>query len=77
MLQILISGVNPSTRVGVSNLKSLICSTKLVHFQFNVVDMCDYIMANYELIVERGGCHDDIVLDLYNALLSGKNDAFN
>jgi len=77
MLQILISSVNLSTRVGVSDLKSWIHSTKLVQFQYNVVDMCNIIMTSYELINKRGGCHDDIFLDLYDALLSGKNDVFN
>ena len=77
MLFILISGVNPLTRVGVSHLKSLIRSTKMTQFQFNAVDMCDNIMANFEMIYERGGRHDDIMLDLYDALLFGKNDVFN
>ena len=36
--------------------------------------MCDSIMTNYKLIGERGGRHEDIVLDLFDALLSGKND---
>ena len=32
---------------------------------------------DYELIIERpNGKHDDIVIDLYTALLSGKNDIF-
>ena len=77
MLHILIAGVNPSTRVGVSDLKSIIRSTKLVQFQYNVVEMCDSIITNYEIIEERGGRHEDIVLDLFDALLSGKNDIFN
>ena len=77
MLQILISGVNPSTRVGVSDLKSLIRFARLIQFQYNVVDMCDSIMSNYELIGKCGGRHDDIILDLYDALLLGKNDVFN
>ena len=77
MLQILVSGVNPLTRLGVSDLKTLICLTKFVHYQYNFVDMCDSIMSNYELIKERGGHHDDIVLDLSDSLLSGKNDVFN
>ena len=77
ILHLLISSVNPSTRVGVSDLKSLIRSARLMQFQYSIIDMCDSIMANYELIGERGGCHNDIILDLYDALLSGKNDVFN
>ena len=39
--------------------------------------MCDNIITDYKMITGRGGCHDDIVLDLYNALLLGKNNIFN
>ena len=34
-------------------------------------------MADFEMIIERGCIHDDIVLDLYNTLLLVKNDIFN
>ena len=55
MLQIIISSVNPSTYIGVIDLKSTIGSTKLVQFQYNVADMCVNIMADYEIISEGGG----------------------
>ena len=76
MLRILISSVNHSTHVGVSDLKSNIRTTKLNQFQYNVVDMCNKIMIDYEMINERGGKYDDIVLDLINSLLSGNNEIF-
>ena len=69
--------MNPSIRVGVGDLKAIIRSTKLVQFQYNVVNMCDSIMTNYEMIGERGGHHEDIVLDLFDALFLGKNNVFN
>ena len=66
MFQILIAGTNPSTQVGVNNLKTGIFSTKLVQLQYNIVEPCDMIMTNYKMITERGGRHDNVVLDLYN-----------
>ena len=41
ILQILISNTNPSTRVGVRDLKTSIRTTKLNKLQYNVVDACD------------------------------------
>ena len=77
MLQILVSSINPTTRVGISDLKTNLRSARLVTFQFNVKDLCDKMIEDYELIIERpNGKHDDIVLDLFNALLSGKNNVF-
>ena len=38
--------------------------------------MCNKIMIDYEMINERGGKYDDIVLDLINSLLSGNNEIF-
>ena len=34
-------------------------------------------MSNYEMILKRGGRHDDIILDIYNVLLSGNNGVLN
>ena len=77
MLFIIVSGINPSTRVGVSDLKANLRKSNLVSFQFNVTDMTDKMMADYQLILEKNGRHDDMVLDLYTALLTGKNDIFS
>ena len=77
MLQLLIESVNPSTRVGVSDLKQQIRSIKLVTFQYNVVTMTDKLTHDYNQILERSHTHEDFVLDIYTALLTGKNDVFN
>ena len=50
MLQILIVSVNHFTRNRVSDLKTSIHTTKINQFQYNVVDMCDKIMVDYEMI---------------------------
>ena len=68
---------NPSTRVGISDLKPDIQNARLVQFQWNVVDLCDKMTGHYVLIVKLNGHHEDMVLDTYSALLSGKNDVFN
>ena len=77
MLFLLVSGINPSTRVGVSDLKTNLRSARLVQFQYNVTDLTDKMMTDYELILEKKGNHEDIVLDLFTSLLSGKNDIFS
>ena len=77
MLFLIVSGINPSTRVGVSDLKSNLRSARLVQFQYNVTDLTDKMMTDYELILEKKGSHEDIVLDLFTSLLSGKNDIFS
>ena len=48
-----------------------------MQFQYNVVDMCDSVMVNYKVIGEQGEWHSDIILDLYDTLLSRNNDIFN
>ena len=73
ILQILISSFNPSTRVGVSDLNLGIRTTKLNRFQNNCVDICENVITDYEMINEQGGRDNDIVLDLFNSLLSGKH----
>ena len=77
MLQLVISTVNPSTRVGISDLKVSIRTSRLVQVQWDVVTLCDKMTADYLLIIELNGKHEDMVLDTYTALLSGKNDMFN
>ena len=77
MLQIIISTVNPSTRVGISDLKVSIRTARLVQVQWDVVALCDKMTADYLLITELNGKHDDMVLDTYTVLLSGKKDIFN
>ena len=77
MLQLLIASVNVFTKVGVSDLKASIHATKLVQFQYNVVDMRNKILMDFEIINERWGFRDDTILNLYNFVLSDKNDIYN
>jgi hypothetical protein len=77
MLQLLVEKVKPSTRVGRVALKDKIRNSKLANFNHNVCDMLDHMNDNYLEIIKSGGSHEDMVMDLYNALLSSKNEVFN
>jgi hypothetical protein len=77
MLQLLVEKVKPSTRVGRVALKDKIRNSKLANFNHNVCDMLDHMNDNYLEIIKSGGSHEDMVMDLYNALLSSKNEIFN
>lgn len=76
MLQICVEKVNPNTRVGVAHLKENLRNSKLANYDNNVRDMTDKMASIHDEIIQRGFTHDDFVLDLYQALLSGKNDVF-
>lgn len=76
MFQLLIEKANPSTRVGVSNLKGLLRNTKAATFSYNVGAMTDKMSATYNEITQRGSRHEDYVMDLFNALLFNKNKTF-
>ena len=77
MLQILCEKVKPSTRVGRVALKDKIRNSKLANFNHNVCDMLDHMNDNYNEIIRSGGSHEDMVMDLYSALLTSKNDIFS
>jgi hypothetical protein len=76
MLQILIEKVNPTTRVGVVDLKDKIRNAKMANYSHNVREMTDKLQSYYNDILRKGRTHEDFVLDLFNALGSGKNDVF-
>jgi hypothetical protein len=76
MLQICVEKVNPNTRVGVADLKETLRNVKLANFSHNVRDMTDQMTSVYDDIIQRGFTHEDFILDIFRALLSGKNDIF-
>lgn len=77
MLQIIMDHINPSTRVGVTHLKDLLRDAKLSQHNNNVLSLTEKMDSTYQEILNRGGSHDDYIKDLFEALLSGKNDIFN
>ena len=76
MLQILLQKCKPSTRVGVSSLKTKIRNHKLANFGYNVVDMLESMDGLRQEIEDLGQTHDDIILDMFTALETGKNEKF-
>ncbi len=77
ILHILMSSVNPNTRVGVTGLKEKIRTAKMGAFNHNVKDLLTDIASNYNMIVEQGFSHDDVVMDTFKALLTSTNVEFN
>ena len=76
MLQIIIQGINPTTRVGVSDFKKSIQNCKLSMFDNNVKDMLDDMDANYQEIIAHSHTHDDYTMHLFDTLLTFKNEVF-
>jgi len=76
ILFLLMESVNPNTRVGVSDLKAKIRTTRMEAFEHNVSDMLDEIESSYNQITELGYKHDDIVMDTFDSILSSKNQIF-
>jgi len=77
ILYILMATVNLNTRVGVTGLKEKIRLAKMASFNHNVKDLLTDIATSFNLIIDDGFTHDDIVMDTFNALLTSKNTEFN
>ena len=72
----LLSLVNPTTRVGVSELKKLIMRATLPKFDHNVINMLDDMASNYNRILELGSTHEDYLMQLFEALLTTHNTIY-
>ena len=77
ILYLILQHCNPSTRVGVSDLKQTIRQCTVSKFNHNVINMTDKMMECMNEIESRNLTHEDMVLDLFTALLTGKNEEFN
>ena len=76
ILQLIVSSINPITRVGVSTYNMEIQTTTLQAFRNSVQETVDFMGANYEEIVAHTFTHPDYTMHLFNALLTSKNDIF-
>ena len=76
MLKLLISVVNPNTRVGVRDLRTEIRNATLAKFGHNVKNMLESMNGHYLQILRKGQTHDNFEDDLFEALLSTKNLVF-
>ena len=77
ILFLVLQHCNPSTRVGVSHLKETIRNCTAANFNHNMVEMTNKMMECKNEIEGKNFTHDDMVLDLFTALLSGKNNEFS
>ena len=77
MLQLLIEKVSPTTMSTISTLKEKLRNAKLANFNFSVVDMLDHMMGLNDLIIQQGGTHDDLLLDMFRALETHRNEGFS
>ena len=77
MLKLMLSVINPSTRVGVKELRRKLRTTRLSQFRHNVKDMLKDMNGNYVKILGKKQKHDTFDDDLFEALLSTKNQVFH
>ena len=61
MLFILMGICNPTVRVGVESLKKKIEAARLPAFNHDVSRCMDYMVTNYNLIIEQEETHDNII----------------
>ena len=76
MLWLLLSKINPSVRVGISNLKTNLQTANMPAHKHDVVALLDYMHDKYTRIYQNNGQHGDYTLNLYTALLTANNDEF-
>ena len=77
MLYLLVSTLNPSTRVGVTEFKNEIQNARLDKYDHNLKEMLDNMQDNYGHITDLDQTHQDYLMHLFDALLSSRNDVFN
>ena len=76
MLWLLLQTCNPSTRIGVSELKTDLRNATSAKFQHDVKRLTDYLSSKYREIEEKYQEHQDYHLDLFNALQTVPNPNF-
>ena len=77
ILWLLLQACNPSTRVGVSELKTDIRNANSAKFEHDVKKLTDYLSSKNREIEEKGQTHQDYHLDLFNALQTVPNPDFS
>ena len=77
MLYILVSALNPSTRVGVTEFKNEIQNARFDKYDHNLKEILDNMQDNYGHITDLNQTHQDYLMHLFDALLSSRNEVFN
>ena len=68
--------INPTTQVGISNLKDAIEQATLQKSSNNVFKMLNRMQQNFEDIKDRGSTHDDYLCHIFRALMTSTNMLF-
>lgn len=68
--------VNLSSRAGVASLKTEMQTMKLSSFTHVIPDANDCMEHLYKQIIQNGGTHDDVELDLFTMWKTSKNNKF-
>ena len=76
MLKLLVTTVNPTTRVGITSYKNKIQEARMNKHGHNLISMLNDMEANYKKIIELGKTHEDWTMHLFDAMLSAKNKVF-
>ena len=76
ILWILMQICNPSTRIGVSELKEELRSSSSAKFNHDIQKLTDYMSSKYCEIKEKDQSHEDMILDLINAFKTVPNHDF-
>ena len=77
MIYFLVSTLNLSTRVGVTEFKNEIQNARLDKYDQNLKEMLDNTQDNYGHTTDLDQTHQDYMMHLFDALLSSRNDVFN
>ena len=65
--------VNPTTKVGVQNLRNKIEKGNSALFRHDISEMLKYIKSQYYLIMEIGETHYNLLINTFDAILSALN----
>ena len=68
---------NPSTRVGVSELKEELRGSNSAKFGHNIQKLTDFMSSKYCEIKEKGQTHEDMILDVFIAFKTVPNPDFD
>ena len=76
ILWILMQTCNPSTRVGVSELKEELRSATSAKFNHDIQKLTDFMSSKYREIKDKGQTHEDIILDVFKVFKTVPNQDF-
>jgi hypothetical protein len=76
MLLICLKTTNPNTKVGISNLKSYLSKVSPDQHNGDIAIMINAMEQRKQEIEEKGGRHDDFLLNIFDACEKSKNNGF-